>query len=181
MVILRILFKLTGYIAFSKEWFSMECEICGIEIIGSPRKVVVEGTELEVCAKCARYGKTPDGWAPSSRKVSPVAPTPIIKKPKRSFFKDMDEDIISDYSQVIREAREAKGLTIEELGLNIKEKSSLIRKIERSEIMPEDSMRKKLEYALGIKLTERTSIDDMEHGSVLQGTTLGDIVKIKRK
>ena len=159
----------------------MECEICGVEIFGSPRRVVVEGSELEVCAKCAQYGKTPDGWVPSSRKVSPVAPTPVIKKPKRNFFREMDEEIIHDYSQVIREAREAKGLTIEELGLNMKEKASLIRKIERSEIIPEDSMRKKLEYALGIKLTERTSSDNMEHGSLLQGTTLGDIVKIKRK
>ena len=159
----------------------MQCEICGIDIYGSPRKIVVEGTELDVCAKCAQHGKNPDGWTPISRKVSPVPTPPGIKKPKRNFFSDMNEEIISDYNKVIREARETKGWTIEELGLNIKEKASLIRKIERSEIMPEDSVRKKLEYALGIKLTERISKEKMEYGTMFRGTTLGDIVTIKKK
>jgi len=163
----------------------MQCEICGVDIIGSPRRVVVEGTQLEVCAKCAQHGKTPDGWAPVSRKVSPVALSSIVKtvvkRPKRDFFNDMNEEIISDYSRVIRQARESKGWTIEELGLNMKEKASLIRKIERSEITPEDSIRKKFEQSLEIRLTERISNDGMEHGTMFRGTTLGDIVKIKRK
>ncbi len=161
----------------------MQCEICGIDIIGSPRKVVVERTELEVCAKCAQYGKTPQGWAPVSRKVAPTAAaTPTrSKRPRRNAFDNMDGEIIADYNMVIREAREAKGWTIEELGIKIKEKAPLIKKIERSEIIPEDALRKKLELALGIKLTERVSQDNMEHGTMLRGTTLGDIVTIKKK
>lgn len=161
----------------------MHCEICGVEIFGSARKVVVEGTQLEVCGKCAQHGSAPQGWTPVSRKVSPVAaaPTQRPKRPKRNAFDDMGEEIISDYNKIVREAREAKGLTQEELGVKIKEKASLIRKVERSEIMPEDSLREKLEHALDIKLTERISNDRMEHGSMFQGTTLGDIVKIKRK
>ena len=161
----------------------MQCEICGVEIIGSARKVVVEGTELDVCGRCSQYGKAPQGWTPVSRKVAPVAatPKPGIRKTKRRSLDDMDDEIVSDYSKIIREAREAKGWTLEELGLNIKEKAALIRKIERSEIKPEDNLRKKLERSLEIKLTERVSIDTMEHGTGFQGTTLGDIVKIKRK
>ncbi len=163
----------------------MQCEICGVEIIGSARKVVVEGTELDVCGNCSQYGKAPQGWTPVSRKVAPVAatpkPKPGIKKTKRRTLDDMDDEIVSDYSRIIREAREAKGWTLEELGLNIKEKAALIRKIERSEIKPEDNLRKKLERSLEIKLTERVSHDIMEHGTGFQGTTLGDIVKIKRK
>jgi putative transcription factor len=161
----------------------MQCEICGIEIIGSARKVVVEGTELDVCGRCSQYGKAPQGWTPVSRKVAPVEaiPKPGTRKTKRRSFDDMDDEIVSDYSKIIREAREAKGWTLEELGLNIKEKASLIRKIERSEIKPEDNLRKKLERSLEIKLTERVSHDIMEHGTGFQGTTLGDIVKIKRK
>jgi putative transcription factor len=161
----------------------MQCEICGVEIIGSARKVVVEGTELDVCGRCSQYGKAPQGWTPVSRKVAPVEaiPKPGTRKTKRRSFDDMDDEIVSDYSKIIREAREAKGWTLEELGLNIKEKASLIRKIERSEIKPEDNLRKKLERSLEIKLTERVSHDVMEHGTGFQGTTLGDIVKIKRK
>ncbi len=165
----------------------MQCEICGVEIIGSARKVVVEGTELDVCGRCSQYGKAPQGWIPVSRKVAPVAATPKPKpkpgtrKTKRRPFDGMDDEIVSDYSKIIREAREAKGWTLEELGMNIKEKASLIRKIERSEIKPEDNLRKKLERSLEIKLTERVSHDIMDHGTGFQGTTLGDIVKIKRK
>jgi putative transcription factor len=163
----------------------MQCEICGVEIIGSARKVVVEGTELDVCGSCSQYGKAPQGWTPVSRKVAPVAatpkPKPSTRKPKSRSFDDMDDEIVSDYSKIIREAREAKGWTLEELGLSIKEKAALIRKIERSEIKPEDNLRKKLERSLEIKLTERVSHDIMEHGIGFQGTTLGDIVKIKRK
>lgn len=161
----------------------MQCEICGVEIIGSARKVVVEGTELDVCGRCSQYGKAPQGWTPVSRKIAPVAvtPRPVTGKTKRRFFDKIDDEIVSDYSRIIREAREAKGWTLEELGLNIKEKAALLRKIERAEIKPEDNLRKKLERSLDIKLTERISHDIMEHGTGFQGTTLGDIVKIKRK
>ncbi|MDF1558509.1 MAG: multiprotein bridging factor aMBF1 [ANME-2 cluster archaeon] len=161
----------------------MQCEICGVEIIGQPRKVVVEGTEVEVCGKCAQYGTVPQSWSPVSKKVAPVrnAPAPRIKRPKPNPFNTMGEEIISDYSHVIREAREEKGWTQEELALKIKVKASLIRKVERAEIMPEDSLRKILEHTLGIKLTERVSNDIMEDGGMFKGTTLGDIVNIKRK
>jgi putative transcription factor len=180
---LRILFKSKGYIGFSKEWFLMQCEICGVEIIGKSRNVVVEGTEVEVCGKCAQYGTTPQSWSPVSKKISPVSKAPLLrtKKPKSNPFNNMGEEIISHYSQVIREAREEKGLTQEELALKIKVKASLIRKVEREEILPEDSLRKILEKTLDIKLTERVSNDIMEEGGMFKSTTLGDIVKIKRK
>jgi len=161
----------------------MQCEICGVEIIGKPRNVVVEGTKVEVCGKCAQYGTTPQSWSPVSKKMAPVikAPLPRTKRPKPNPFNNMGEEIVSNYSQVIREGREEKGWTQEELALNTKVKVPLIRKVERAEIMPEDSLRKILEKTLDIKLTERVSNDMMEEGGMFKGTTLGDIVKIKRK
>ncbi len=161
----------------------MQCEICGVDIIGKPRNVVVEGTEVEVCGKCAQYGTTPQSWSPVSKKVAPVskAPLPRTKRPKPNPYNNMGGEIISNYSQVIREARDEKGWAQEELALKIKVKVSLIRKVERAEIMPEDSLRKILEKTLDIKLTERVSNDIMEEGGMFKGTTLGDIVKIKRK
>lgn len=161
----------------------MHCEICGVEIIGKPRNVVVEGTEVEVCGKCAQYGTTPQSWSPVSKKMAPVSKAPFIhtKKTKSNPFNNMDEEIIANYSQVIKEARDEKGWTQEELALKTKVKVSLIRKVEREEIMPEDSLRKILEKTLNIKLTERVSHDLIEEGGMFKSTTLGDIVKIKRK
>jgi putative transcription factor len=61
------------------------------------------------------------------------------------------------------------------------EKSTLLRKIERKELVPEDSIRKKLETALNIKLTERLSSQDQRGGGFIRGTTLGDVAIIKKK
>ena len=54
-------------------------------------------------------------------------------------------EIVPDYGQKIRVAREGLGLSPEDLGAKIKEKAALIKKIEREEISPEDRIRKKLE------------------------------------
>jgi len=57
----------------------------------------------------------------------------------------------------------------------------LIKKLERGEIVPEEEIRKKLERELDIKLTERSDEDDWSGERLNKGTTLGDIVTIKKK
>ncbi len=159
----------------------MQCEICGIDIKGTPIRVTVEGTVLDVCSKCARYGKPSDKWTPVSRKISPAEKTVVMRKPRRDAFDKIEDEIIADYSHIIRKARESQGLTIEELASKMMEKSTLLRKIEREELVPEDSVRKKLETALNIKLTERVSTQDQRGGGFIRGTTLGDVAIIKKK
>jgi putative transcription factor len=62
----------------------------------------------------------------------------------------------------------------------VKEKSSLISKIERGEIVPEDDVRRKLEHTLAIKLTERLAEPKLDVQTPKE-LTLGEIVVIKRK
>jgi putative transcription factor len=161
----------------------MQCEICGAEIRGKPICVTIDNSELQVCQKCAQYGKPVDKRTPVSRKVSPVVRTVTRteKKQKKDFFDILKEELLDDYAHIIRDAREAKGWSQEDLAENIKEKATLIKKIERSEIVPEDSVRKKIEHALNIKLTERVDSSGQEVSHLMKDTTLGDIVKIKRK
>ncbi len=97
----------------------MQCEICGTDIKGNPIRVTVEGTVLDVCGKCARYGKPSDKWTPVSRKMSPSEKVVVIHKPRRDAFDRLECEINQDYAQVIRKARESKGLTIEELASKI--------------------------------------------------------------
>ncbi len=158
----------------------MQCEICGIDIKGTPIRVAVEGTVLDVCGKCARYGKPSDKWTPVSRKMSPSEKTVVVRKPRRDAFDKLEDEIIADYAHIIRKARESQGLTIEELASKMMEKSTLLRKIEREELVPEDSIRKKLESALNIKLTEKVSTQDQRGGGFIRGTTLGDVAIIKK-
>ncbi len=159
----------------------MQCEICGIDIKGAPIRATVEGTVLDLCGKCARYGKVSDKWTPVSRKIMPTERTIVTHKPRRDAFDKLDDELISDYAGMIRKTRESQGLTIEELASKMMEKSTLLRKIEREELVPEDSIRKKLETALNIKLTERVSSHDQRGGGFIRGTTLGDVAIIKKK
>lgn len=159
----------------------MECEICGTEIKGNPIRVTVEGTILDVCSKCAHYGKPQDKWTPVSRKMAPTERVIVSHRPKRDAFDKLDDEILPDYAHVIRKARESQGLTIEELASKMMEKATLIRKIEREELVPEDTVRKKLETTLNIKLTERVSSQDQRGSGFIRGTTLGDVAIIRKK
>ena len=159
----------------------MECEICGTNIKGNPIRVTVEGTVLDVCSKCAHYGKPQDKWTPVSRKMAPTERVIVSHRPKRDAFDKLDDEILPDYAHVIRKARESQGLTIEELASKMMEKATLIRKIEREELVPEDTVRKKLETTLNIKLTERVSSQDQRGGGFIRGTTLGDVAIIRKK
>lgn len=71
------------------------------------------------------------------------------------MFDQMTDELVDDYGSVIRRARDKRGMSQEELALEIREKVSLLKKIEREDLVPEDSIRKKLERVLGITLTER--------------------------
>jgi len=95
------------------------------------------------------------------------------------MFDDMDE-IAADYDQQIREAREGLGLSQEELAQSLNEKASLIRKLERGDILPSDDVRKKVERKLEISLVEGGDTDDNDwSGGSSTTTTLGDVVKRK--
>ena len=177
----------------------VQCEMCGTET-GSPEKDKNEGAELEVCDDCADFGtevKTEE-TASTSTKYSTSSSGSASSSgstssssggtsgggggggSRRDMFDEMDE-VVQDYDERIRTAREADDLTQEELANQLNEKASLIRKLERGEVLPSDSMQRKLERALGIDLSMGGSGEDSEWsgGSATGGTTLGDVVKRK--
>jgi putative transcription factor len=97
------------------------------------------------------------------------------------MFDQMDE-LAQDYHQRIRSARESRGLSQEELAKELNEKASLIRKLERGDVLPSDGVQRKLERELGITLSESGDDDgdtEWSSGSATGGTTLGDVVKRK--
>jgi putative transcription factor len=159
----------------------MQCEICGAEIPGAPSRIIIDGSTLEVCKSCARFGKPEDKWSPVPRRMIPAERAFTVRRPQpRDRLRDV-VDIVPEYGRKIREARESLGYSPEELGLRIKEKAALIRKIEREEISPEDDIRKKLEKELKIKLTDLAEEAKMKSSGASKGLTLGDIASIRRK
>jgi putative transcription factor len=83
------------------------------------------------------------------------------------MFDDMEE-LATDYDERIRGARESMGLSQQELANELNEKTSLIRKLERGDVLPSDSVQRKLDD------------EDAEWSSdTSTTTTLGDVVKRK--
>ena len=162
---------------------AMQCELCGREGQGF-RPAIVDGVEMVLCQNCMVHGKGID--RPTSR--SDGTQSSIlgrIKKPRvKDVYKDMDEELISNWSDVIRNARKKKGLTREKLGFEIGERTVTISKIENGDLRPSDKVVKKLEKFLDIKLVERVKdvSPNTNRGSFTRtGLTLGDFIKTEKK
>jgi putative transcription factor len=96
------------------------------------------------------------------------------------MFDDMDE-LVQDYDDVIRDARERAGLSQEALAKDLNLKASLIRKLEHGDTLPSDDVRQKLESKLDIDLSAAGGTDDADWdgGSSTGEYTLGDVVERK--
>ncbi|ELZ59794.1 XRE family transcriptional regulator [Halorubrum hochstenium ATCC 700873] len=171
--------------------------MCGTEE-ASLTTTKVEGAELELCSSCTDFGTEVRDESTSSGggKYSTSSSTGKSSSSSgssgssgsgssggstrpRDMFDDMDE-IATDYDEVIREARESRGLSQEELADQLNEKASLIRKLERGDTLPTDEVQRKLERALDVSLVEGQSADDADWETDDPGTmTLGDVVKRK--
>ena len=173
--------------------------MCGSEQ-PSLTTVKVEGAELQLCDDCKEFGTEvrTESSSSASTKYSTSSSGGTgsgsgsgtsgsgsggsgggSSRRRRDMFDDMDE-IVADYDQRIREAREDRGLSQEDLAKSLNEKASLIRKLERGDMLPSDDVRAKLERGLEISLVEGQDADDAEwSGDSSTTTTLGDVVKRK--
>ncbi len=170
----------------------VQCEMCGAET-PNPKTVKIEGAELQVCADCAEFGtevksqetsttstKYSTSGGTSSSSSSSSGGSSGSSRRRRDLYDEMEE-VAEDYDQRIRNARESRDLTQEELANNINEKVSLIRKLEHGDMLPSDDVQAKLEKFLEISLTAAREEGDEEwdSGGADSGLTLGDMVERK--
>jgi putative transcription factor len=168
----------------------MQCEMCGETIRGAPKLVRVEGAELLVCSKCEKFGtevqqvRRTDIRAPQKGTAARPAPAPAggvaQVRYKRDMFDFMEGEIVDDYAARIRHAREEKGLSQKDLAMQMKEKEHLIRKIENSDLIPEDDVRRKLEKVLEIRLLDTPATDAEKKVQNRLTPTLGDQTIIRK-
>ena len=169
-----------------------QCEMCGAEK-SSLTTTKVEGAELELCDDCKAFGtevrqesagssgstkySTSSSSGGSSASSSSSSSSSSSTRQRRDMFDEMDT-VAADYDDRIRNARERAGLSQEELAKELNEKASVIRKLERADILPSDDVQRKLERALDISLVEGRDTEDSEWSSDSPGSmTLGDVVK----
>lgn len=160
----------------------MECEICGKQISDHPKRVKIDGSIMAVCDECAKFGRIQkEPPKPKFVKQKKKNNKTTKKQPKRR--EEPEEELIEDYNEIIRNKRESKNWTREQLGQKINEKVSVINRIESGKMVPDTKLIKKLEKTLGIELLEQYNIDDLKQyvGNSSSDIKLGSIVKIKRK
>ena len=149
----------------------MNCEMCGSE--GESFKAIVEGSEMNVCKNCSKFGK-------------------IIQKPKTNIkfkskhFKKKQEKpeniflIVDNYAELIKRSREKMKLKQEEVAKKIAEKESLIHSIESGKHEPNINLARKLERFFNINLVEEHKEEQKNIGkSNSSGLTIGDLIKKK--
>lgn len=162
----------------------MICEMCGKEVPAT-RTMLIEGTKLDVCPNCSKFGDEYRGSRPKGS--APTASPQVIEqrlqrreqrmKPKDIYRGKEDVELVDDYGGVIRKARMDKGMDLEEFAASIFEKKGILAKIESNDLVPDDKMVKKLEKALDIKLTETVSAGNSIGGGQSSKMTLSDFIK----
>ena len=178
----------TNIIIFPAPWGlsgkDLLCEVCGKQT-GMLRVVLIEGSELNACPECARFGVE---RSPRPKRVTdaPVHVTEALEKREkraqaRDVFQEMSEELVPDFAQRIRRARERQNWTPEDLGKKLNEKKSVILKLEAGQMRPDEALIRKLERCLNIKLKERPTAVMAPRSTGQRGLTLGDLIRIEKK
>jgi putative transcription factor len=140
---------------------------------------------MTVCSKCAKLGSGYWEPKPQRRAKKSIKRQPTISFSKRKQRPTVTEtlELVGDFGQRVRQAREGLGLSHEDLGRKIREKVSVIRKIESGKMIPDLVLAEKLEHALKIKLRVPASEPNVQPvlSSKPRGTTLGDLIQFKVK
>ena len=130
------------------------CELCGKENTGV-FNILVSGAQISACATCS----TKRGFSIPSRETGRTRPS--IKSPISRARKTRPTfEAASDFHIRIRKAREASGMSVEELGRKMNLRVQDLQKYEGGSVPP-DSVAKKLEKALGIMILEEVEANDV--------------------
>lgn len=162
----------------------MHCDMCGEE---APLLVAeIEGVDLNVCRKCAKYGTVKKKVSSGEEKSK----KPQAKKKKAPAKKEKTFIVVEDYAKRIKNARESMELRQDQFSRKLNEKASVITKLENGRMKPPIDLARKLEKILHISLVEEIE-EDEDDTQDTQGTssgsqkgdknvTVGDMIHVKK-
>lgn len=143
------------------------CEMCG----SSTNLVTaeVEGSQMKVCQGCAKYGTVQKSVHRSTW------------KPRKSDQPEMR--VVRNYAQLIRTARERKGMSQEDFAKSLQEKESVIQKWESGTMKPRLNIARQLGKLLNVRLLENDEKKAFvqEKKKVASELTLGDFIKVRKR
>jgi putative transcription factor len=157
----------------------MRCEICGKKLVEEPLKTKVDGSIMLTCKECSKFGKV-QREPPKPKRPGAPRGGKVTKRIQRPI--EPVEEVVENYNEIVRQAREKKGWSREELGEKIYEKASVVNRIESGKMVPDLKLARKIEKIMHVALIEKSddiSADETGHSKV-RGSTIGDIARIKR-
>ena len=147
------------------------CDMCGKET--NLVQAEIDGAELKVCSNCSKYGLI-------KKKIREQTYKPRFANKKTQ----PDFKIVNNYSFLIKQARESKGLKQEDFAKFLNEKESMVTKWENGSLRPRLNIARKLERVLGVKLVEKDekkSFAEDKKKKISSGFTLGDFIKVRKR
>ena len=161
----------------------MECEMCGKKV--GTRRYMVEGTVMNLGLECAKYGTPMDAPAPAGTQASMAQGLERREQrmTSRNVYDGGDQSVmVEDFGPRIHKAREAKGLSHEQLGNKVSARVPELKHIESGKLRPSDAVAKKLERELGITLFEKVEgpapvVSGVKKAAGGAGLTIGDLLK----
>jgi len=90
--------------------------------------------------------------------------------------------VVGGFGAKIRDARERMGLTQQDLATRVKERLSIIQKVESEKIVPDMKLSRELEHFLRIALlAPRAEIPTSTEMTTTPSLTLGDIARVRHR
>jgi|SRR5688572_1521834 len=160
----------------------MECEMCGKKV--GTQRYLVEGTVMRLGIECSKYGTPLDKPAEPGSKaaVQQNLERRVAKSTSRSVFDAESLVLVEDFGPRIHKARDARGMTHDQLGNKVSARVPELKQIEAGKLRPGDDLAKRLQKELGISLFEKVEGTPVVSGTAAKkapgaGLTIGDLLK----
>ncbi|MBW2974631.1 multiprotein bridging factor aMBF1 [Candidatus Woesearchaeota archaeon] len=158
---------------------NINCEMCGRESMLF--RADVEGTMLNLCENCSRFGKVISAVREVPKEKKRVRARHEAYSPGKPRAEEFVLTVIPDYGDVIKRKREQSGMKQEDFAKKINEKASLLHKIETGQFEPSFGLARKIERALHIRLIEQKEVRPGEVRKTKEDHfTIGDFIKVKK-
>ncbi len=157
------------------------CEICGKS--GELLKTKVEGTTLELCDDCQDLGEVTETASSSSTSTASTSTstTTTSSSRSRSQRNEPGGELVEDFDTRVKQAREQQDLSPQDLADQIKEKESVVHRVETGKLSPDQRLAQKLENALDITLYD--NMDEVTgyntDTDTAGGPTIGDVAEVR--
>ncbi len=158
---------------------TLYCEVCGRPIEGPGHRVLLDGVEVVLCDDCfiklSRSGRVMP--VPKRQAQVPQVRPKAARRPSNSTMLE----VVDDYPDIIRRARESRGWTQAALAQRLRISEDLLRKIESGKLKPPVDLARRIEGLLKVQLLQPVEYEEGEPGSPESSLTFGDVAVVRKE